>query len=55
MTIHTLFDSLENMIVQTADGVRPPERLTVSQAAEKYRKLNNPGAYVGPWRNDMAP
>ena len=55
MTIHTLFDTLENMIVQTADGVRPPERLTVSQAAEKYRKLNNPGAYVGPWLNSMAP
>ena len=55
MTIHTLFETLENMIVQTADGVRPPERLTVSQAAEKYRKLNNPGAYVGPWLNSMAP
>jgi len=43
------------MIVQTAEGVRPPERLTVSEAAEKYRKLNNPGAYVGPWLNEMAP
>lgn len=55
MTIHTLFDSLESMIVQTAESVRPPERLTVSEAAAKYRKLNNPGAYVGPWLNEMAP
>lgn len=53
--IHSLFDTLESMVVQTAEGVRPPERLTVSEAAEKYRKLNNPGAYVGDWRNDMAP
>lgn len=55
MTIHALFDSLESMIVQTAEGVRPPERLTVSEAAEKYRHLNNPGAYVGPWLNDTTP
>lgn len=55
MTIHTLFDTLEGMIVQTAEGVRPPERLTVSEAAVKYRKLNNPGAYVGPWLDEMAP
>lgn len=55
MTIHTLFDTLETMIVQTAEGVRPPERLTVSEAAAKYRQVNNPGAYVGPWLNDKAP
>jgi phage terminase large subunit GpA-like protein len=55
MTIHALFDSLESMIVQTAEAVRPPERLTVSEAAEKYRRLNTPGAYVGPWLNEMAP
>lgn len=53
--VHDLFDTLEDMIVQTAEGVRPPERLTVSEAAEKYRKLNNPGAYVGPWKNELAP
>ena len=53
--VHSLFETLEDMIVQTAEGVRPPERLTVSEAAEKYRKLNNPGAYVGPWLNEMAP
>ena len=33
----------------------PSERITVSQAAAKYRYLNNPGSYVGPWRNEETP
>jgi phage terminase large subunit GpA-like protein len=53
MTI--LFSSIEEMIVAAAAGVRPPERLAVSEAAEKYRKLNNPGSYVGPWENGVTP
>lgn len=47
--------SLERLVLEAAEAARPPERLTVSQAAEKYRRLNNPGAYVGPWLNDTAP
>lgn len=34
---------------------KPPERLTVSESAAKYRKLNNPGAFVGDWSNERAP
>lgn len=34
---------------------KPPERLTVAQSAAKYRKLNNPGAFVGDWSNEKAP
>ena len=49
------FGTLEQIVVAAADAVRPPERLTVPQAAEKYRKLNNKGAYVGPWKNSMTP
>jgi len=49
------FHSLQDMIVAAATSVRPPERLTVSQGAEKFRFLNNPGSYVGPWRNDKTP
>ena len=49
------FKTLEQIVVAAADAVRPPERLTVPQAAEKYRKLNNRGAYVGPWKNPMTP
>ena len=49
------FLSLEQMVASAAVGVRPPERLTVAQAAERYRKLNNRGSYVGPWKNETAP
>lgn len=47
--------TLESLVVESAMSVRPPERLTVSEAAEKYRYLNNPGAYVGPLKNDLTP
>lgn len=53
--LQTSFNSLEHMIVQTAQAVRPPERLTVSEAAALHRKLNNPGAYVGDWLNETTP
>lgn len=56
MTKHSRsFETLENLIVESAEAARPAERLTVSQAAAKYRKLNNPGSYVGPWKNEMTP
>lgn len=47
--------TLEALVVEAAASARPPERLTVSQAAEKYRFINNPGSYVGPWLNDTVP
>lgn len=50
-----MFKTLEQMLVKVAEGIRPPERLTVSQAAEKYRQLNNRGSYVGPWKNSVTP
>lgn len=49
------FDSIEAMIAAAAAGVRPPERINVAEAAEKYRFLNNPGSYVGYWDNKVAP
>lgn len=49
------FKTLEAMLLSAAEGVRPPERLTVSEAAEKYRKLQNQGSYVGDWHNSMTP
>lgn len=33
----------------------PAEELTVGQAAEKYRFVNQPGAYVGAWKNTTTP
>lgn len=55
MTIHPSFKTLEEIVAETAALVRPPERLTVSQAAAKIRFLNNAGAYVGPWKNEITP
>lgn len=49
------YQTLQQIVEDTAVMVRPPERLTVPEAAEKYRKLNIPGAYVGPWQNDVTP
>lgn len=48
-------DTLEQIILDVAESIRPPERLTISQAAEKYRYLNVPGGYIGPWKNSTTP
>jgi len=48
--------TLGSIICDVADLVlQQPERLSVSQAAEKYVRLNNVGSYVGPWQNSMVP
>lgn len=49
------FSSLEAMLLSAAEGVRPPKRMTVSQAAAEHRKLENQGSYVGDWQNSMTP
>lgn len=50
------YETLGDIVCDTADKMlRPPERLTVSQAAEKYRYLNIPGSYIGPWKNSTTP
>ena len=49
------YAGLGELVCELAEVLRPPERLTVSEAAEKYRYVNNPGSYVGPWQNDTTP
>lgn len=49
------FTTLNQIVATLAEAVRPPERLSVSDAAEKYRWINNPGSYVGPWKNETTP
>lgn len=49
------YKSLREIVRTLADNLRPPERMTVAQAAEKYRFINQPGAYVGQWDNSTAP
>ena len=53
--IGTTYNSIADIVDRLSDVLKPPERLTVSQAAEKYRRLNNPGSYVGPWKNRTVP
>jgi phage terminase large subunit GpA-like protein len=50
-----IFKSIQQMFLATAEAIRPPERLTVSEAAEKYRDVYNPGHYIGKWDNSIAP
>lgn len=45
------YESIGEIICDLALMLSPPEDLTVSQAAEKYRYVNQPGAYVGQWKN----
>lgn len=47
----TNFEYLEDITSSLLAILKPPERLTVSEAAAKYRYLNNPGSYIGPWKN----
>ena len=49
------YQTIEPLVLTLADVLSPPERLNVAEAAEKYRRINNKGAYVGPWVNDKVP
>lgn len=49
------FKSVNHIFRELAEMLRPPERLTVAQSAEKYRYVNQPGAYVGQWDNRTTP
>lgn len=42
-------------INRALEALRPPARVSVSECAERHRRLRNVGSYVGPWRNDLAP
>lgn len=49
-----MFDCLEDIIASAADTLRPAERLTVAQAAEKYRLVTT-GLHKGMWKNSTTP
>ncbi len=48
----TSFKNLAQIALGVGEIFNPPERLTVSQCAAKYRKLKNLGSYVGDWKNE---
>lgn len=49
------FKALEDLLAASAAGVKPPERISISESATRVRYLNNPNSYVGPWDNSIAP
>jgi phage terminase large subunit GpA-like protein len=52
----TTFDDLNDLFVKVISGaLQPPRRLTVSQWAQEDRYINQPGAYVGAWKNETVP
>ncbi len=52
----TTFEDLGDLIAKVSDNVfQPPLRMTVSEWAANDRYINQPGAYVGPWKNETVP
>lgn len=50
------YNNLADLFSESAKKVFvPPRRMTVSEWAEEDRYINQPGAYVGDWRNDTVP
>lgn len=49
------YASLADITRSLVGLLRPPERLTVAEAATRYRYVNNPGSYVGKWDNSITP
>lgn len=54
-TTNSKFETLFDIFLAAIDTIRPPERITVSQAALKYRYVYQPGAYIGKWKNSETP
>jgi phage terminase large subunit GpA-like protein len=55
LAVQPRFSSIEEMIVASAEGVRPPEQLNVWEAAERYHIVRMPGAHTGPFSNEKTP
>lgn len=52
---NVIYESLDHIFHDLASIFTPAERLTVSQAAVRYRKVHQPGSYIGDWKNEMTP
>jgi phage terminase large subunit GpA-like protein len=49
------FNSIEQMVLAASEMLLPPEDVSVSEAAAKYRYINQVNAYTGPWFNSTTP
>lgn len=51
----TRYESIDDIFVSLAEMFKPTEDISVSQAACKFIRLNNVGAYVGPYKVSTVP
>lgn len=49
------FRSVEDMIVAAFEALRPSARMSVTEAAEKYHIIRQPGSHNGPWSRKITP
>lgn len=49
------FNTLEQIVAAAFDGVRPPTRMSVTEAAVAYHIIRQPGSHTGPWSADRTP
>lgn len=49
------FPSLEHIVAAAFEGVRPPTRMTVTEAAQAFHIIRQPGSHTGPWSADKTP
>lgn len=54
-TSSKVYRSVRHIIASQAKLFSPPERMLVTEAAEKYIKLNQAGQYTGPYQVSMSP
>lgn len=47
------FADARTLLADVAEIIRPPQRITVPEAAERDVFLDVPGGYQGPWSNDL--
>lgn len=51
----TKYMTLSGLVVEAAEIFKPPEKMTVTEAAVKYRYLKDPPKYSGPYKADETP
>ena len=49
------FESIGEILLSVCEILQPAKQYTVSESAEEFRFVNQPGAYVGPWQNSTTP
>lgn len=47
------YQNISDIFLDVAELIRPPDSTKVTETAERYRVLHNPGSYIGPWKTDI--